>query len=306
MSGNDASSGNDPLSLIKKFAKQEKTLASETFLAPYLPGGKIKVKLKEVVYEMAVVDPGPLKDRGGFGLFQMSDPGKAKVIDLPKRSQIDEYLKLLPSVSIVLIEEFEHHWWGLQANPSDTRFQFREPVPLQLAERCSSFEQINARFDGASFWYHGVNRRRDPAVARQLRKALNDEMQPDEVRVSGAVPAEMLAYKIIWFDRHPQAVSDERTGARRPRTDLERMQQALRHSGAQMDTYWDTGDGTATIRYSVDGRTHTSRVRLNDLSVVSAGICLSGLDQNFDLSSLVGVMREFAERTNRHDWDEYD
>jgi len=298
------SGGVDPLSLIKRFSDDERNLASVLFLAPYVPGGKIKVKLKSVVYDLTVTDAGPLAEHGGFGLFQMTEPGKARYVEAPKREMTDAYLKLLPRVAIVLIEEFETHWWGLQANPSDTRFMFREPVPLRLPERPLSFQQVYARFDGNTFWYHGENRRRDPVVARKLREAIGEDLSPDALRISGANPSELLAYRVIYFDKHPELAppkpQETPVQARhqlqaRPRTDLDRLRDALTHAGARLDGYWATGDGSSSVfvRYSVDGHNHTATVNLDDLSVMSAGICLSGRDRDFDLTSLVGVMREY-------------
>jgi hypothetical protein len=46
------------------------------------------------------------------------------------------------------------------------------------------------------------------------------------------------------------------------------------------------------VTFTVGGRSYTSSVNKDDLTVQVAGICLSGEDQKFDLSSLVGVLRE--------------
>ncbi|MBX3150244.1 hypothetical protein KF728_08870 [Candidatus Obscuribacterales bacterium] len=308
----------DPLSLIRSFSDAEKKLASEIFLAPYVPGGKITVKVKGVVLSASVVDEGPLADTPGFGLFRITESSKAEYVAKPTFAQIEAYLKLMPRVSLTLIEEFDGHWWGVQAQSSDTRFDLKDPVPVRLTERAASFQQIFARFDGSSFWYQCENRRRDPVIARKFRDALDRDVLPDEVRISGATPSELFAYRIIFFSRHPelapvepqpeQQVANEiietssqdsfsmQGGVHRNQwvnSDLRRLRDALAHAGARLDGYWTNGSSEMTVRYIVDGHTHTANVRLHDLTVVSSGICLSGRDQDFDLTSLVGVMREF-------------
>lgn len=294
--------GVDPLSLIQRFSADEKNLSSEVFFSAYVPGGKISVKLRGAVYELTVVDSGPLGTTSGFGLFQVTEPGKARCVEQAGRAQIDAYLKLLPRVNMVLVAEFEHHWWGLQANPSDTRFSFSEPVPIRLTSRPAAFQWVYARFDGGSFWYHNDDRRRDPSIARQLREALDDDVPPGDVRVSGATPSELLAYRILFFDKHPTELREQLRGNR---SDYERLRDALSHAGARLDAYWDAGqEGSVMVRYVVEGHTHTANIRVNDLSVVSSGICLSGRDRDFDLTSLVGVMRQYHTRRGVPDDDD--
>jgi len=290
----DRSDRKDPLSLIDRFASDETT--ADAFLAPYLPGAKVAVRIKGVIYQLKVSAPGPLA-RGGFGLFRISKPGVAEIVEVASKMQTDKYLKLLPRLAMVLIDEYQGRWWALQANTSDTRIELREPVPVQFVERGVRMEQIYARFDGSHFFYESVNRRRDASVARKLRDALNDDVDPDEVKVPTLTPSEHLAYRILYLDKHPLATDD----SARQRTDLDRMRDALEHAGANLDAFWDAGNGIARVRYTFAGQTHTADVNLADLTLVTAGVCLQGHERDFDLASLVGVMEQFARQGYPYD-----
>ena len=71
---------------------------------------------------------------------------------------------------------------------------------------------------------------------------------------------------------------------------------ALAFAGGQLHDLMDRGDLWLVDWTTPDGEKHRSAIDKQDLTVVSAGICLSDLDRHFDLQSLVGVI------TNRPDW----
>lgn len=72
------------------------------------------------------------------------------------------------------------------------------------------------------------------------------------------------------------------------------MSDALAHADGRLTGFIERDDAY-TVTYRVGNREHISTVSKRDLTVLTSGVCLSGLDSNFDLTSLVGVMREGAE-----------
>jgi hypothetical protein len=279
----------DPLALINKFAQKEKELATTTFLAPVTAGGKVRVSFDGVIYEMIVDD----RRFEGWGVFKMSGPGHASLVEPASMSLVSNYLKLLPRKRFVLIDKFDGQWFALPASNSDTRFALDQPVPLRLLTLATAapMDTVNARFDGSSFYFDGIERRRDPIVGRTLRQQLEKKIDPDQVRSAGMTPQERLVYRILYLQRYKEEI---------PIDDRKRISDALRHADATLEAFWydENRPEAATVRFMVDGEMHTAVVNTSDFTVVSAGICLSGKDNDFDLSSLVGVFRDY-----RLNWD---
>jgi hypothetical protein len=270
----------DPLALVSKIANQEKELLGTTFIAPYVGGGKVRLRLNGIIYEMQARDCPE-----GWSILEVVSAGKASFVQRAPLSMVRNYLHLFPRLRIVMLERFEDRWWALAASNSGQEIQLDGPVPVQLMEKAAAFDTVYCRFDGTSFWFESVDRRRDPSVARNLRKALAEGQKPDDVHCKSMVPQERLAYKMLWMEKHKKAPEEQ--------DDATRIARALEHAGARLDTFWYMrGERGATVRFHVDGQVHVATVQPKDLTVVSAGICLSGQDANFDLASLVGVLRE--------------
>jgi hypothetical protein len=238
------------------------------------------VRVEGVVYEMTVED----RRFEGWGLFRMSSPGRARLVETASMSLVTNYLKLFPRKRFVLIDKFDDHWFALAASTSDSRFSLDRPVPIRLlaGNAAASFDSINARFDGAAFWFEGIERRRDPVVARTLRQELEKKVDPDRVHCKGMTSQERLVYKILYLQRYSAEI---------PVDDRTRIAEALRHADATLDSFWFEGN-VATVRFMVDGHMHTVQIDPRTMTAYSAGVCLSGRDTDFDLTSLVGVLRQ--------------
>lgn len=274
----------DPLALINRLAEDESRVLSSTFVAPVVPGGRVSVSISGVPYELRVNDP---KQQGWF-VLKCNREGIATICGDASLAQIKQYLSFLPQFRLILLDQFDGKNWALQANTSDTRVSIAGPVSVRLVENVSRFETICARFDGGNFWFESSDRSRNPKVANSLREALQADVEPDSLRILGAIPQEKLAYRMLWLRKHPELHG--RTS--QARSDAERIERALEHAGALLNSYESIEQNLVRVQYTVDGQRHVSTVRTDDLSVVSSGICLSGLDHMFDLTTLVGVMRQ--------------
>lgn len=261
-------------------AAERQFLAGE-FLAPVLRGGQVHVRIAGVICRLAVQPA----DFSGWGVFRPSSMTEARLIRPARLSEQQRYLELFPLVRLLLTWRDEAQWRALPAHAADQRFQIEGLVPVRLVEEGNLFEAILTRFDGVQFWYAGPDERHDPAMAAYLRQSLEALIAPEQLARSGLTPAERTAYTVNYQVRLVWTEEGRRTLQER------RLRDALAHTGADLQE-WVERDEVYTVTYEVDGRRHVSVVSKDDLSVQVAGICLSGEDGNFDLQSLVGVLRE--------------
>jgi hypothetical protein len=261
--------------LIDRFAAAEARFRAGEFLAPAVRGGSVFVRVAGVVCRFAA----PPRFRG-WGVFRPA--GKRAV--LSRRATLAErqnYLDLFPRRPLIAVRPVERDWLAWPAHQADTRFGPPRIVPVLLAEEVQSFDYIIARFDGAQAWFDRADDRGDPAAAAYLRDALTDMTPPARVDRPRLTAEDRAAYRLAF---------EAKTEELRDRTE-ERLREALGHAGAEYRGHAERGDGFR-VEFTVDGQRHVSVVNRSDLTVQLAGICLAGEDRKFDLSSLVGVLRQ--------------
>ncbi len=269
------------LQTLKNLAAAENAFVDIEFLAPVLRGSGVAVKIAGVRCNVAIDPP----DFQGWGVFRADSLTSAALLREATPTQRRNYLRLLPSVRLIVCGGKASTAMALPANPSDTRFYFAGPVFVQLCPKIDLFTTIMCRFYAAQFWFDSLDSRTDPAAAAYLRRELTNMTEPKNLSRRGVTRGERFAYAFEFSRRASAILAD-----RRHRADV-RLKQALAHAGAILTDFSEDHD-LFRVAYLVDGRRHLSNVRKDDLTVQSAGICLAGQDRNFDLASLVGVLRE--------------
>ena len=279
------------LALIGRLAADERAARGQEFLAPLLEDGRARLRVRGLIHELAVTGAAP-----GWWICRVLDARRAEVAAPALTWMRGDYLALWPALRLVLLEPLRGAaWLALPYNPADAaqRFGLAGPLLLQLVEGGQPFERVVGRVEGRTVWYEDPDRRADPATAEQLREAL--AAGKEEPGVPGLGAGERAAYMLFANGR-----AEARARSEAARTEG-RLRHALEIGGARLIGYERLGDELRVI-WEREGRRSVTVVR-SDLGVVSAGICLSGEDEHFDLSSIVGVIRDAPGYAR---WDEYE
>lgn len=147
-------------------------------------------------------------------------------------------------------------------------------------------------------------------VEIKVREAFEEERSIDEVK--GVTPA--LAHVFVLESTQRELA---REAERRAREEAERQKQAaelarwqetlegrislaLSHTGAELINWRRNGRRQAVVRYRVAGRRFECVIDTESLQIMDAGICLSGTDEELNLSSLPSAVREAIQSGQLH------
>ena len=287
----------DALALARKLSADGKELLTREIIAPLVPGARIRTAISGVVYEFA-----PDKPFSGWGCFRPRDERMASRTREALPWERLEYLEQFKPLRILLLWPDEKQkrkglWWGLPYNEEDARARFRlpyQPLPVLLCDASDGaerFERVIARVDGTALWYGGPDVRAETEHGERLRQASAQE----GVSLSGLSHSERQALLLHGLYQ----IDEARANAQAETSQLEsRLRYALGKANATLHSFREMPGtssilpGVLMVEWSEAGEhVHHYRSTIDrDMTVISSGICLSGQDRKFDLTSLVSVM----------------
>src|SRR5579859_1987558 len=309
--------------LISKLNQESKQLLEREIIAPLLPGGKIRTRIAGMVYEFKL--KGNFAGWGRFRpLNEREAEALGEALPWERGAYLEQFpalrvILLWPDFDARRLGA----WWALPFNESDARQRFgfeAEPLPIFLCDPTNGadrFERVVARVDGKTLWFDGPDTLADPTHAEWLRDTTT-EIERLETFLPGLAASERLAL-LFWQMRQvelalpgvsqqaqraglensarllPRAARQQRAWIQQ-KARQEQLERILRHALAKADATLHSfseipptehSAAYLVVEWSEQGRTHRYRSTIDPLmTVVSSGICLSGRERDFDLTSL--------------------
>ncbi len=289
--------------LLSKFAAQEEDFMAREFIAAKLRGTDVNVRVGGAICRMRTHP----RRYEGIGIFRPKSTSEAELVREATLTERSRYLNMLPRLKLIIECRRGTQWMGRMANRSDARFAIDGAVPIHMALDVQTFDVVVARFDCRQFWFDEVDMAQPPMTAISLRNALDAQVHPRDLEISDVTPELRDAYAVNYRRRYEPVAANaqaepievEPMSADAVRN---RLRDNLTHAGAELVDYAEHGDGFR-VTYKVDGKQHISSLDKSDLTIQSAGFCLDDLDRDFDLASLVGVVREGYQTEQMYDYD---
>ena len=230
------------------------------------------------------------------GWYQFRKSGRYLTMDGPIEPELDAWK--LPRVTCYIMNgriignDFQARLFGL-------------PPDVDLPK----FTPVSARkwFDGHVLY---ASQEFETEVETKVRDAFEEERSMDDIK--GVTPA--LAHGFLLestqraLAREAERRAREQVEQQKRAAELARWQEtlegrislALSHTGAELINWRRNGPRQAVVRYRLGGRRFECVIDTESLQIVDAGICLSGADEELNLSSLPSAVREAIESGQLH------
>lgn len=272
----------DILDLIDEMGEKEEKINDLIFISPIFNSKIVVTDINQIIYKFNISTVSP-----GWYKFQPINMKEAKVVSPADIMERENYLKRLPKIRMTLIFRKDNIFFALPDKINSININNNDLLPIFLFDdSVNIFDKIIARYDGAHFWFESVDYNNDPMKAEYLRESLEKEIIPENIKFPNLLLEEKKAYAIKFsFTRKYQKERKEKNLIR----DVE-------HAGGKYLRY-EEKNAFYSITYEVDGEVYTSHISKEDNHmVISAGICLNGHDSNFDLKSIITVIKEAQEK----------
>lgn len=295
------------LDAISKLGKSESNFVGSTFVAPVVDSTEVRAWIGKISHPLSIERPG----KPGWYRFKASGFKTAEVVGEANLEEIDGYLGRLPKLMMTLSMRIDGVYHGMPMKGNTRGLEWNRLHAVFLTDdMANDFDRVVCRHDGANLWYERLDISNDPTKASHLREMFEKSVSPESVRYPGLTFEERAVYAMrVALDHEAREHMRRARAAERRRLAEERRgrgERAVRgdieHAGGiflgfrEKETQYE-------VTYEVDGEQYTSIIAKDSAhTVLSAGICLEGGDSNFDLKSLVTVMREGQDRNAIYRW----
>ena len=223
----------------------------------------------------------------GWYRIKAKNVKSAKIVGPAEINEIEEYLKHFDRIHVVLVMRKGNLYLAQLQKSNKLKLPTEVLVEVLLpGDQALEFDRVTARFDGGNFWFEDIDPSNDATKGEYLREALKKRTTPEKISYSGLTFEEKAAYAI----RH------QLDGHLKKEMAKDDLKSHVEHAGGKYIRHDEKSD-FFSITYAVDGQEYTSVISKDPTHrVITAGICLTGEDRNFDMKSLITVVREGQHR----------